>query len=416
MEAIDSIYDLDDTIIISNSTKKEDYFKVNSITGTDWNSNGTKSFEINNQQTYLNIADSFLLCKFKFTKAANNTNATLVNDFFWKMFDSVRLYIGTQEVEAVDYVAATSEMMKFTLYSFSGRMGKGAVEGFIPDMSTGTNTDPGYNQRKAMYNDDTKAENSFTVAVPLKGIFGFCDYDKVLYGLKIRFQLQRNDNVNRLLFGAQNAFGDNNKFVINDLCWYISEYTPNLKTEEMLNRRLNSKKPLNVSYLKRRCQHVKLEHTAYTWNLGVLEGKPRYLWLIFKKPDGDEGTDKNNALCDNAKVKQLRVSLDGTFYPRDRLEIDWGKNDYGEAYKSYQKVCESNGNNDPILDMVAFQKLYTIYSIDLSSQKETIKSNRVDTSLYIERGENEEVDAYCLLLEETELQINTDNGVMINIT
>ena len=35
MEAIDSIDDLDDTIVISNSTKKEDYFKVDAITGTD---------------------------------------------------------------------------------------------------------------------------------------------------------------------------------------------------------------------------------------------------------------------------------------------------------------------------------------------------------------------------------------------
>ena len=78
------------------------------------------------------------------------------------MFDSVSLYIGPQEVEAVDYLSATSEMMKFTRYSFCDRMGKGAVEGFIPDMSTATNTDPGYIQRKGMYNDDTKADNSFT--------------------------------------------------------------------------------------------------------------------------------------------------------------------------------------------------------------------------------------------------------------
>ena len=130
MEANDGIYDLDDTIIISNSTKKENYFKVNAITGTDWNTNGTKSFEINNQQTYLNLAEIFLLCIFTFTKAATNTNATLVNDFFWKMFDSVRLYIGTQEVEAVDYVSAASEMMKFPLYSFGDRMGKGGCRRF----------------------------------------------------------------------------------------------------------------------------------------------------------------------------------------------------------------------------------------------------------------------------------------------
>ena len=88
---------------------------------------------------------------------------------------------------------------------------------------------------------------------------------------------------------------------------------------------------------------------------------------------------KNNALSENAKVKQLHVSLDGTFYPRDRLEINLEKNDYAEAYKSYQKVCESIGNKEPILDMVAFKKLKTIYAIDLSSQKETIKSSRVDT-------------------------------------
>ena len=64
----------------------------------------------------------------------------------------------------------------------------------------------------------------------------------------------------------------------------------------------------------------------------------------------------------------------------------------------------------------AFKSLYTIYAIDLSAQKETIKSNWVDTSLYIERVESEEVDTYCLLLEETELQINTDNGVIISLT
>ena len=65
--------------------------------------------------------------------------------------------------------------------------------------------------------------------------------------------------------------------------------------------------------------------------------------------------------------------------------------------------------------MAAFKNLWTICAIDLSAQKETIKSNRVDTSLYIERGESE-LHTYCLLLEETELQINPDNGVMIILT
>ena len=102
------------------------------------------------------------------------------------MFDSVHLYIGTQEVEAVNYVSATSEMMKFTLYSFSDGMGKGAVEGFIPDMATGTNTDPGYNQC-IMYNDDTKAGNSFTVEFFLKVYLDFVIMIKFCVDLKLDF-------------------------------------------------------------------------------------------------------------------------------------------------------------------------------------------------------------------------------------
>ena len=138
--------------------------------------------------------------------------------------------------------------------------------------------------------------------------------------------------------------------------------------------------------------YAKLNQITYTCNLGVLEGNPRYLWIIFKKQDGDAAAGKNNALSDNAKVKQLQVSLDGTFYPWDRLEIDWDKNDYAKAYKCYQKFCESNGNEEPILDMVVFKSPHTIDAIDPSSQKETIRSNGVDTSLYAERGESEEVD------------------------
>ena len=76
-----------------------------------------------------------------------------------------------------------------------------------------------------------------------------------------------------------------------------------------------------------------------------------------------------------------------------------------EGRESYQMVCESNRNKEPILDMVVYKSLSTISAIDLSSQKETIKLNRVDTSLYIEKGESEEVDINCLLLEDYRLQI-----------
>ena len=87
-------------------------------------------------------------------------------------------------------------------------------------------------------------------------------------------------------------------------------------------------------------------------------------------------------------------------------EIDWkliGEKMILLKHTSLTKSCvsESIENKEPILDVTAFKSLCAIYAFDLSAQKETIKSNRVDTSLYIERGENKEVDPYYLLLEET---------------
>ena len=47
-------------------------------------------------------------------------------------------------------------------------MGKGTVEGFIPDMATGTNADPSYSQRKSMFHGETKAEIQILVKKKLQ--------------------------------------------------------------------------------------------------------------------------------------------------------------------------------------------------------------------------------------------------------
>ena len=86
------------------------------------------------------------------------------------------------------------------------------------------------------------------VTVPLKRIFGFCDYDKVLCGLKIRFQPQRNNNENRVLFAVANAFGENNSLLPSHsaegyvlmsvylfICLYVCLFVIRI-TQKVLNR------------------------------------------------------------------------------------------------------------------------------------------------------------------------------------
>ena len=65
MTQIESIFNLDDPPLIEYNRKKEDIIKVAPVTGTDtrYNSSGTIAFELNNQESYLYLPESFLFCE-----------------------------------------------------------------------------------------------------------------------------------------------------------------------------------------------------------------------------------------------------------------------------------------------------------------------------------------------------------------
>ncbi|MCY7362231.1 MAG: hypothetical protein LH629_09230, partial [Ignavibacteria bacterium] len=102
------------------------------------------------------------------------------------------LTIGGREVEGIHQaVGECSTMANLVMTSDTYRKNYGMLSGWIPDSGNGDTdiTDVDYNAvyywRKKIYNDKKKG----TVISPLKTLFGFCDYTKILYLLKINLSL-----------------------------------------------------------------------------------------------------------------------------------------------------------------------------------------------------------------------------------
>jgi len=100
---IEPIFQLDDVLEYVYNRNKEDYIKQPPTNPQNLNNSGEVRYEMNNQQYYISVAESFLCGEFKITKAdgtaLNNDDITLENNWFWRLLNSIRCEVGGRGVE-----------------------------------------------------------------------------------------------------------------------------------------------------------------------------------------------------------------------------------------------------------------------------------------------------------------------------
>ena len=100
---------------------------------------------------------------------------------------------------------------------------------------------------------------------------------------------------------------------------------------------------------------------------------------------------------------------------------DWNRNQYSRFYKKFIKVSTSVGYSAPALSMQEVRDLYTIVSVDVSSQATISRTNKL--TINIERREiiaqnaetlqnPREIDAFLVIIPEAKIQIDCLNKVV----
>jgi hypothetical protein len=418
------IFDLDSVLEFSYNRVKDDFVKVFPNSGSDLTKAGTIRLEINNQQNFISLSDSFLACEFSLTKAdgtaLGNDDITLENNFFPRMFSGMTLQIGGRDVEQiVQAPGEASTLANFVMCSDSYRKTTGMLSGWCPDTNKGdtdvdntaNDANQGYYWRKKIYND----KKTFVINFPLKYLFGFTEYTKILYLIKISLLLQLDDPTTyspKIFYGAATTTG---KLTMNNLCWWIPSIQPSLEIEEIITKRLNTKKPIDVVFMKRNMENISIPAgTIYQWKLGNYANSVRFVIVGFKDTTVTIDAQHNNSLFTANKITSLRLQLNNLYYPIDRMQFDFQNYKISEPYQSYINICQTFGN-EPQLTLQEFHDLSPIFCIDCSSQPETLKNNGVDLTLHIEKSSALTVNAYALVIEDVQYTIDVMDGKMLRV-
>jgi hypothetical protein len=412
---VEAIFKHDSNVSFSFSRKKEDYVKIDPSPGsyTNLNKNGEILFEVYNQQSFLYLPESFFVINFEITKtdgtALGADNITLEHNFFPRLFSQMRLNVGAKNLEEIQHPGEADTLLKSVTMPYSYSRCYGDLTGWIPDEKSNIGESNGVLRRAALYNKSKKFESRWF----LKPLIGFTDYMKILWGLKLSFSLQRYVNDENIFWGDA---GTNAKIKINSIRWWIPQISPSLEVETMVTKRLAQNKPLPAVYLKRTLFSLDIEPAQYDWRIGAISNNPRYIIFGFKR--NDPSFEKNNSRFisyeKKKEIKSLRLALNQTYYPLDKMEFSAINSELQHPYGEYIQMCKTF-MVDPQYDFSMYKKQYSIFCFDVSSQPEDLKKNGIDITLKIEKSPAFTLHAFCLLLEDVKYSITVNDGQMIRI-
>src|SRR5438093_3723607 len=360
---MESVFDLDSVLEFSYNRQKEDYIRISPTAGSDLTHAGTLRFEINSTQNFISLSDSFLSCEFSITKgdgtALANDDITLENNWLRRMFSGMTLQIGGRDIENISQAPGeASTLANFIMTSDSYRKTTGQLAGWFPDSNKGDNdvadidANYGYFYRKKIYNN----KKTFIVNFPLKYLVGFTEYTKILYLIKICLLLQLDDPATyspKIFYGAAATTG---RLRINNLSWNIPSIQPSLEIEDIITKRLNTKKPIDVVFMKRNMENISITAGSnYQWRLGNYANSVRFVIVGFKDTTVAIHAQHNNDVFTEhlagtpaTKITSLRLQLNNIFYPIDRMEFDFANYKINEPYQAYINVCQTFGVELPL--------------------------------------------------------------------
>jgi len=113
---------------------------------------------------------------------------------------------------------------------------------------------------------------------------------------------------------------------------------------------------------------------------------PRYIIVGFQTNRINQAT-KDITQFDNLNISDIRLFLNGEYYPYESLNLNFTNNDYADAHYNYVQFASSFFNSaerkETLLDYAAF-KTHSLFVIYCSPRDDSLKSSAIDVKIEIE--------------------------------
>ena len=371
---------------------------------------------LNREENHLNIHHSYLEIEFVVSDDAggvfaNNANIRLVNYGMMALFSSVKLETsGGRTLEYIDHCHPNLLMYKL-LTSTDDEY----ESGFVRNQG---------NRDSQLKGDHAAAERGHMyMMVKMSDLFGFVnDLKKIIYGLGFKLILKRNTNdraLYRINAGADAVANDGN-IEIRYISWCVPSIDPSNDNRIIVQKGLNKKNNIDFGYYERKTFYKNVPNaTNFLFDLGMESGmeRPQYIIVGFENNKVNEQTHDASTFH-IMNVTECYCKIGSEFYPEDRMNINYGTNNYNEVFKeivSFNK--DYNGlpyNIKPYINHRTFKSGYRIYVFDTRYQSDHIGPQPIQVNSKFSAAVAD-VICHALVLTRKVISVNSDGNKMVDI-
>ena len=411
--ASSSMFDVTAPIQEDNGIQRYEVHGYSPDVGININSTGEIRINITTKDIITHPHESYLLIEGRLTKGDSSSFAatdkvTLANNGLMYLFNNIKYELSDKEIENLNYVGQATTMWGLLVYPRAYAKTQGLNQLWYKDtLDELTDTNQGFNIRQDYIIEQPAAKGTFSFAVPLKHIFGFCeDYDNVVYGATHRLTLNRQSDDDAIVRADAAAAG---KVTLSKLEWMMPHVRPSDAVKLPFLKTIESKPTLPVAYMARQCFTSTVpQNNSFNWTLPSMPANnfPRYIIVGFQT-DRRNSQTKNSSVFDHCKVTSIRAVLNTSSYPEVGYNLSFTNNQFSRAYRDAATLgARLFGLNELItesnISTSEYRSLYPLFVFDVSRREENIILSSVDLRIEASFGENVKANthAYALIISD----------------
>ena len=426
----ETILNVREKIEVDDSIKECEIYEYQPITGTQLNTAGQIIITIENTDAFYHPSRSWLLFEGDLLHSAQgnaryieNNLVALANNALMYMFTNIKYTLAGSEIESLNHPGFATTMLGYCKYAPDYKQGHGLMQCWFPDTGAAADrdTNSGFKVRQHYLIEKPDPKGSFSFAVPLDHIFGFCeDYHKVMYGMRHTLTLVRTTDDNDAIFRPNTPALDG-KVILSKISWMMPKVLPNDEMKFKLYKTIETKDTLDVGYRMRQCEVVQIQGVSeYDWRLGARTApeKPRYI-IIGMQTNKRGNQIQNAALFDHCSVKNMYVTLNSTRYPALDVNSDFDAYKFARFYKMMTDFIRDYYGIDPLIagcavNPIEYNELFPLYVFDVSKQSERLNQAVVDITVKMKFAGNvgNGTCAYALIISDRRLKLTSDGKKM----
>ncbi|CAH1106942.1 unnamed protein product [Psylliodes chrysocephalus] len=325
-----SIFDLYQSPTFDESIRKSEYRSYTPFIKS-FNCNDSVEFNVNQVDSFFAMFASRIAIKGKL-EVTGKGDVTLAPNFGGFLFDSCTYSESAREVETVRDPGIVSAIRAYTCY----------------------NKDDANHMSIAGWNYPSAPilsahDKSFSLLMPLKHIFNiFNDYPMITCGRQtFRFVRARNDNDCVIIKEKVGETGTTAKIVIESIELKIKHIYPNDDVKQQLLKSIQTDKPILIPFRKWDLNELPTitagaRREIWAVKTSTAIERPRFIIVCFQT-DKRDAVEADPTLFDHVNTASIRVSLNGEYYPNERMQLDFANSHFAEAHFNYSDFQAMGG-------------------------------------------------------------------------